>query len=171
MEITQNKVVILSYELSTYEEDGEKTLIEKTDAANPFVFLFGHSDLPEKFEENMKGKKEGDSFNFTISSDESGYGEYNEEAVVDFPINVFLEGGMTKEELDEGQPIVMKDEQGQRHQGTVMEVEGETVTVDFNHPLAGLDLEFSIKVINVRDATPEEIEHGHVHGPGGHNHH
>ena len=79
-------------------------------------------------------------------------------------------GDMPKEELVEGAELPMNDNEGNRFYGTVLEVNPEDVLMDFNHPLAGETLFFSGKVEGIREATAEELDHGHVHGPGGHHH-
>ena len=170
MKIEQNKVVTLTYELRILDEKGEQNLIETATEEQPMVFIYGMSGLPEQFENNLEGLNQGDSFDFKLNT-EDGYGEYNEEAVVELPKNVFeVDGSVPNDMLEEGNYIPMADSEGNQLQGRVQEVGEDTVTMDFNHPLAGKELYFKGKVQEVRDATKEEIDHGHVHGPGGHHH-
>ncbi|MFC6999648.1 FKBP-type peptidyl-prolyl cis-trans isomerase [Rufibacter roseus] len=170
MKIEENKVVTLTYELRVTDEEGEATLVETADTENPMVFLFGVSGLPEKFEQEIAGKSEGESFKFTVSSEE-GYGDLDESAVVPVPKNVFeVDGKIDEEMVQVGNYIPMSDNEGNHMQGRIMSVEEDHVLMDFNHPLAGMDMHFEGKVIGVRDATAEEIAHGHVHGEGGHHH-
>jgi len=169
--ISENKVVSLTYELKILNEDGEQTLVETADTDNPMVFLFGVSGLPEKFEENLEGKQEGETFSFSLEAEE-GYGEYDENALVPIPKNVFeVDGKIDDEMLQVGNYIPMADNEGNHMQGRVTKIQGDEVVMDFNHPLAGMKMFFDGKVISVREATPEEIAHGHVHGEGGHHHH
>ena len=134
------------------------------------VFIYGMSGLPDQFEDNLEGLNSGESFDFKLDT-EDGYGEYNEDAVVDLPKNVFeVEGSVPDNMLEEGNYIPMSDSEGNQLQGRVVEVTDEAVKMDFNHPLAGKELYFKGKVENVREATPEELDHGHVHGAGGHQH-
>ncbi|GAB3531691.1 FKBP-type peptidyl-prolyl cis-trans isomerase [Pontibacter brevis] len=170
MKIEQNKVVTLTYELRILDENGEQSLIETATEEQPMVFIYGMSGLPDQFEDSLQGLSKGDSFDFKLET-EDGYGEYNQEAVVELPKNVFeVDGSVPNDMLEEGNYIPMADSEGNQLQGRVQEVKEDTVTMDFNHPLAGKDLFFKGKVQDVRDATPEELDHGHVHGPGGHHH-
>ena len=168
--ISENKVVSLTYELKILNEDGEQTLVETADTTNPMVFLYGVSGLPEKFEENLDGKQEGESFSFSLEAEE-GYGEYDDNALVPIPKNVFeVDGKIDEEMLQEGNYIPMADNEGNHMQGRVMKIKDDEVVMDFNHPLAGMKMFFEGKVLSVREATPEELAHGHVHGEGGHHH-
>ena len=152
------------------DEDGEQNLIETANEEQPMVFIYGMSGLPDQFEDNLEGLNSGESFDFKLDT-EDGYGEYNEDAVVDLPKNVFeVEGSVPDNMLEEGNYIPMSDSEGNQLQGRVVEVTDEAVKMDFNHPLAGKELYFKGKVENVREATPEELDHGHVHGAGGHQH-
>jgi FKBP-type peptidyl-prolyl cis-trans isomerase SlyD len=168
--ISKNKVVSLTYELKVENENGEQNLVEAADNNHPMVFLFGVSGLPDKFEENLEGKNEGDTFSFALEAEE-GYGEYDQNALVNIPKNVFeIDGKIDEEMLQEGNYIPMSDNEGNHMQGRVVEVGGEEVVMDFNHPLAGQKMFFEGKIVEVREATAEEIAHGHVHGEGGHHH-
>lgn len=172
MEIGKNKVVSVDYHLTVKMPDtGNEELIEKTDKANPFVFLFGSGNLIAGFENNLAGKKVGDSFDFLIASAD-GYGDHDPEHVVNIPIEAFKgeDGKLNTDEIAVGNTLPMVDNQGNRLQGVVEEVNEMFVRMDFNHPLAGQDLHFVGKVIDIREASEEEIAHGHVHGPGGHHH-
>jgi len=159
--VEKNRVVSLIYELRTESFDGE--IVETVDESNPLVFLFGRGNLLPKFEEQIKGLKKGDSFNFSIPC-EDAYGEIDEEAVIDLPISIFeIDGEIDEDLLQPGNVIPMQDEAGNRIDGMVLEVSDSRVTMDFNHPLAGADLYFSGKITDVREATEEEIIHGHAH--------
>ena len=171
MTIEKNKVVSVEYTLTVKNGSGEESLVEKTDKAHPFVFLFGAGGLIPAFEDNLSGKKVGDGFDFYIKAAE-GYGEHDAGHVVNIPIEAFKgeDGKVNTDEVAVGKTLPMIDNQGHRLQGLVQEVNEQFVRMDFNHPLAGQDLHFTGKVIEVREATAEEISHGHVHGPGGHHH-
>jgi FKBP-type peptidyl-prolyl cis-trans isomerase SlyD len=173
MIVEYNKVVSVSYSLHVPEEEegfGEE-LVEQTSNDNPFVFLFGSSGLIEEFESNLAGKKAGDSFDFFISS-ANAYGDYDHDKLADIPIGAFKgeDGELDTEMVQIGNELPMVDNEGKRLVGIVEEVTDSVVRMDFNHPLAGSDLHFTGYVLNVREATPEEISHGHVHGPHGHEH-
>ncbi|PRY15691.1 FKBP-type peptidyl-prolyl cis-trans isomerase SlyD [Pontibacter ummariensis] len=170
MKIEKNRVVTLTYELRILDENGEPSLVETANEEQPMVFIHGMSGLPEQFEDKLEGLNTGDDFDFKLDT-EDGYGDVNEEAVVDLPKNVFeVEGSIPDNMLEKGNYIPMTDSEGNQLQGRVVEVKDDAVTMDFNHPLAGKELFFKGKVKEVREATPEELDHGHVHGEGGHHH-
>lgn len=167
--IEPNKVVSLTYELQV-EENGEQTFVEKVEQENPMVFLYGSGGLLESFEENINGLREGDTFDFSIDS-ESGYGTFNADAVVDLPKDIFqVDGQVDNQLLEVGNFVPMTDNEGNRLRGKVVSVNNNSVRMDFNHPLAGKNMHFKGQIVGVRDATAEEITHGHVHGEGGHHH-
>ena len=168
--ISKNKVVSLNYELKVQNDEGEQTLVETADQDNPMVFLFGVSGLPDKFEHNLEGKNEGETFSFALEAEE-GYGEYDQNALVNIPKNVFeIDGKIDEDMLQEGNYIPMSDNEGNQMQGRVVEIRADEVIMDFNHPLAGQKMYFDGKVEQVREASEEELAHGHVHGEGGHHH-
>jgi FKBP-type peptidyl-prolyl cis-trans isomerase SlyD len=170
MTINDNTVVSLTYELRTDDENGQQTLVEKVEQDNPMVFLFGVGGLLERFEDNIRGLNIGDQFEFSIDPEE-GYGEFDEEAVVSLPKDVFkVNGKIDNTMLQPGNFIPMTDNEGNRLQGRVLEVEEENILMDFNHPLAGKNMHFKGEVVGIREATSEELAHGHVHGEGGHHH-
>ncbi|RTQ51399.1 peptidylprolyl isomerase [Hymenobacter gummosus] len=170
MQIADHKVVTLTYDLSVTNDEQEKQLVEKAEADSPMVFLFGMSGLPEEFEDQLKGKQPGDAFSFSLTP-EQGYGEYDQDALVDLPKQVFeVDGNVDAEMLQVGNYLPMSDNHGNHLQGKVVYVGNDTVKMDFNHPLAGMTMHFEGKVVDVRDASQEELDHGHVHGEGGHHH-
>lgn len=170
MKIEKNKVVALTYELSIADENGQKNLVETADQAHPMTFIYGMSGLPEQFEDQLDGLEPGSIFDFKLEAEE-GYGDVDENAVVDLPKQAFeVEGAIPQDMLEQGNFIPMTDSEGNQLQGRVVEVTDDTVKMDFNHPLAGKDLYFKGKVESVRDASKEELDHGHVHGEGGHHH-
>jgi FKBP-type peptidyl-prolyl cis-trans isomerase SlyD len=170
MPIAKNNVVFISYQLAFPDEDGQPDVVEIVDEKEPMVFIHGLSGLPEAFEENLLGLNEGDSFDFSISA-EDAYGNVDPNAIIELPKSIFQAEGQNADDiLQIGNFIPMTDDQGNRMQGIVVSIEGETVTMDFNHPLAEKTLMFQGKILKIREATPEEIAHGHVHGEGGVHH-
>lgn len=168
MVVEKNTVVSLLYELRIGNEKGE--LVEKVDPSEPFAFLFGAGGLLPEFEANLQGKKAGDKFAFGIKS-KNAYGEISLEAIVDIPKSVFMVNGeIAAEMLQVGKVIPMRDEQGHSLRGKVLAVDIDKVKMDFNHPMAGKDLHFTGEVLTVRNASADELSHGHVHGEGGHHH-
>lgn len=168
MKINKNAVVSVNY-LLTNKETGEK--IEQTSKEEPFIFLFGSGGLLEDFEKNLFEKQVGDSFDFFISA-EQGYGLRDDRFLANVPMDAFLdeEGKFDSENIKLGATVPMVDNEGSPLYGTVLEITETHINMDFNHPLAGQDLHFKGEVLEVRDATPDELAHGHVHGPGGHQH-
>lgn len=167
MKIEKNKVVTLSYELRILNESGDESLVETADKEQPMAFIYGMSGLPEQFEDQLGALSEGDSFDFKLGVEE-GYGAVDENAIVDLPKTAFqIDGAVPDNLLVAGNFIPMTDSEGNQLQGLVKSVNPDTVTMDFNHPLAGKELYFKGKVENVREATPDELAHGHVHGAGG----
>lgn len=172
MQITENSVVGLMYELSISreEEETEAISVEVRDQEDPFYFLYGNSGLPEKFEEYLKGKTKGESFNFRLEVDEA-YGEADDELIMNVPKDQLSEDrGFTPDMLEEGNFLPLVDEQGYSMQAKVVKVFGDEILLDFNHPLVGFALHFVGEVLEVREASEEEIAHGHVHGEHGEDH-
>ena len=168
MVIEKNTVVTVHYKLQKDDANGD--LIEQTHGSEPLVFLFDVGQMIPKFEEQLAGKQKGDALQFGIGHKDA-YGPIQDEAVVPIPISTFMvEGKLEEELLVPGKTIPMSDESGRQLIAQVMEVKENEVIMDFNHPMAGVDLFFSVDVEEVRAATASELEHGHVHGPGGHDH-
>lgn len=170
MSIAKNNVVFISYQLAFPDEDGQPDVVEIVDEKEPMVFIHGLSGLPEAFEKNLLGLNEGDTFDFSISA-EDAYGNVDPNAIIQLPKSIFQAEGQSADDiLQIGNFIPMTDDQGNRMQGLVVSIEGETVTMDFNHPLAEKTLMFQGKILKIREATPDELAHGHVHGEGGVHH-
>ncbi|QKG55539.1 FKBP-type peptidyl-prolyl cis-trans isomerase [Hymenobacter sp. BRD128] len=168
--IAQNSVVTLTYDLSVTDENQQKVLVEQAEADEPMVFLFGQSGLPEEFEHQLDGKNPGDSFSFSLTP-EQAYGDYDQQAVVEIPKQVFeIDSQLDDQMLQVGNYLPMADNEGHHMQAKVVAIGDEQVTMDFNHPLAGMVMHFDGKVQDVRPATAEELAHGHAHGEGGHQH-
>ncbi len=168
MIIAENMVVTLQYTLSDLKTGKH---IEATTPENPMVFLFGVGGIIPKFEASIEGMKVGDLFDFSIEAHEA-YGLRDEHRIALIPLNVFHDekGEFDHDYFQVGATIPMSDNEGNRLQGIIREVSQETVKMDFNHPLADTDLYFQGEITSIRTATPDEIAHGHVHGPGGHHH-
>ncbi|MHA8073381.1 FKBP-type peptidyl-prolyl cis-trans isomerase [Aquirufa sp. HETE-40SA] len=170
MPIAKNNVVFISYQLAFPDEDGQPDVVEIVDEKEPMVFIHGLSGLPEAFEKNLLGLNEGETFDFSISA-EDAYGNVDPNAIIQLPKSIFQAEGQNADDiLQIGNFIPMTDDQGNRMQGLVVSIEGETVTMDFNHPLAEKTLMFQGKILKIREATPDELAHGHVHGEGGVHH-
>lgn len=168
MKIGKHSVVTLHYKLQ--EDNASGDLIEETTGGEPLVFLQGVGQMIPEFERQLEGKSAGDSFAFGIKSADA-YGEYSDDAKLSIPIDTFIvDGELANDLLEEGRTIPMRDQEGNMIYGTVLEVGDKEVAMDFNHPMAGVDLFFSGKIEDIRAATPSEIDHGHVHGAGGHHH-
>lgn len=166
MEITENTVVGLTYELkvSNNEEDSIPFSVEVRDEEDPFYFVFGNSGLPEKFERLLENKVEGNTFNFTLSIEEA-YGHADEDLILTVPKKQFTgEKGFEPEMLEEGNFLPLIDEDGYPMQAKVIKDLGEELLLDFNHPLVGMNLHFDGEVYKVRKATKEEAEKGYVEG-------
>ena len=171
MKVAPNTVVTLIYHLHANLPDQEKKHVESTDAEHPFSFIFGGGNLIAGFEKNLEGLSPGDKFDFSVHPSE-GYGEMDNDAVIALPIDIFkVDNAIDFEVLKVGNVLPMSDDQGNTMQGKVVSFDTEQVKMDFNHPLAGQTLHFSGEVTEVRVATPEEIDHGHVHSHGDHHHH
>ena len=168
MIIENNKVVLCHYTLRGGEATGQ--LIESTEGSEPLGYIHGIGMMIPSFEQNLLGKKEGDEFAFGIKAADA-YGEYDETAAAIIPKNAFnLEGINPDDVFVEGEILPLQDENGEMMQGLIVKVNPDDVEVDFNHPMAGIDLYFTGHVAGVREASAEEITHGHVHGEGGHKH-
>ncbi|PRY85919.1 FKBP-type peptidyl-prolyl cis-trans isomerase [Mongoliibacter ruber] len=170
MKIEKNKVVGLSYELFVDDGDSGMEHFEGVKKEEPFYFLFGVGQIFPLLEADVEGKEVGYKFEVFIDF-ENGYGDYDETKKVIIPKAKFKEDGKKQKDLLKvGNVIPMQDDEGHHYRGEILKVDYKGVHMDFNPPLAGFDLLFKGEVVEVRDADPEEIEHGHVHGPGGHQH-
>jgi FKBP-type peptidyl-prolyl cis-trans isomerase SlyD len=165
MKIEPQHVVSLTYDLYV-DNDGTEALVESTTEEQPLTFLFGAGQMLPKFEENLSTLSTGDNYDFHIPA-AHGYGEYDEEAVANLPVEMF--NGADLPEV--GSILPLQDNNGNHFQGQVVSVAEDSVIVDLNHPMAGQDLHFKGIILNVRPATPEELSHGHAHGADGHHAH
>lgn len=150
----ENNTVARVHYTGTLPDTGE--VFDSSEGREPLTFLVGHRQMIPGFERELMGKELGEKVEFTLSP-EDAYGEHNPDAVQKVPLDMF---GNIKPEVG---TTLMSDMGPFR----VTEVGDELITVDFNHALAGKSLTFNVEVVEVRDATEEEISHGHAHGPGG----
>jgi FKBP-type peptidyl-prolyl cis-trans isomerase SlyD len=156
MQIRNNSVVSFHYRLSNNE--GE--LLDSSDGKDAFTYLQGGHMIVPGLEAQMEGKAKGDTFKAVVTP-ELGYGEFDKQLLQRVPLDRFG---------DQKVEVGMQFQAGEHSVVTVKEVTASEVLVDGNHPLAGVTLNFHVEVTDVREATAEEISHGHVHGAGGHQH-
>ncbi len=165
MSICKGQVVSIAYVL----KDDDDNLIDQGDKDSPLVYLHGHNGLIPGVEEALEGKSAGDSLEIVVPP-EKGYGQRDEN------LDLIVEKSQFPEEQhDQLAPGVQfqgphPEKEGEAVVYTVHQVQEDKVYVSGNNPLAGMNLNFAIEVVDVRDASAEELEHGHVHGPGGHHH-
>lgn len=156
METSENKYITVAYKLYSIE-DGERDFEEEAPAAHPFQFISGLGMVLDSFEEQLVNLKPGDKFDFTIAA-ENAYGEYDEQHVIDLPKNIFMiDGKFDAERIKEGAIVPLMTSDGQHINGSVVEVQADTVVMDMNHPLAGCDLNFVGEVVTNRPATNDEL--------------
>ena len=154
---TANKYLRVAYTLVSHR-NGECEEVEKTTREQPFTFLTGVGYTLDAFEENLKDLKKGDSFDFTISADDA-YGDYDPDHVQDFDREVFtIDGKFDSAHIYAGNVVEMMRADGSPILGTVKEVTPHKVVMDFNHPLAGCDLQFVGNVVEARPATEAEMK-------------
>ncbi len=161
MQVAEKKVVSMQYKLTNDADE----VLDQSQAGEPLIYLHGANNIIPGLEKALVGKTTGDSVNVRIVPEEA-YGTRDESKIQSMPSSAFqgvdkIEAGMQFHAEGEGGPVMI----------TVVKVEGDEVTVDGNHPLAGEALTFDVEITEVRDATDEELEHGHGHGPDGHGHH
>lgn len=159
MQIARERAVTIEYTLK--EGGGDGTVLDTSVGRPPLTYLHGVGALVPGLEKALEGKAEGDAIEVTLTPDE-GYGNRDERQIRNLPVRKLRDpdavaGQRVPAEID-GRPRLV----------LITAVRGDYVTVDANHPLAGKTLHFEVKVVGVREATAEELAHGHVHGPGGH---
>lgn len=158
--IGKNSVVSIHYTLKN--DEGE--VMDTSEGSEPLTYLHGNNNLIPGLESELQGKITGSRLNAVIAPKEA-YGEVNSDLIQTISMQMFQ--GVDNVEV--GMTFVAQGEGGHQRQVRVVEVEGDDVTIDANHPMAGLTLHFDVEVMSVRDATAQEISHGHVHS-GGHDH-
>lgn len=161
MLIADQHVVAIEYTLT--DKAGE--VIDSSEGSEPLVYLHGAGNIIPGLENALAGKTVGDELEVSIEP-EQAYGEYSAELIQIIGREMF-EG---VDELEVGMQFHASAPDGGMQVVTIREIEGEQVTIDANHPLAGQQLNFKVKIASVRAASEEEIAHGHVHGEGGHQH-
>jgi len=162
MNITANKIVTIDYTL----KDDAGNVLDSSDGHEALAYMHGANNIIIGLEKALEGKVAGDTISVVVSPDE-GYGIRDESRVTTVAKDMFAEAG----EIEVGMQYHAASPDGEAIVVTVVEMDADNVTIDGNHPLAGENLNFEVKIIDVRDATAEEIEHGHAHGPDGHHHH
>lgn len=155
MNITNDRVVSINYTLT----NAQNQVLDST-GPEPFLYLHGHQNVIPGLEKVLDGKNQGDSLKVSIPAAEA-YGERNEKLIATVPLDRFSRVDTVKE----GMQFHAETPDGELQMVTVTKVEGNTVTIDGNHPMAGLDLNFDVSVLDVREASEEELRHGHVHSP------
>lgn len=157
MKAEKDKAVFIHYTL----KDDQGEVLDSSEGGTPLGYLHGHGQIIPGLEKELEGRQQGDEFEVTLETEEA-YGQ-RDDALVSTVSSELFEG---VDEVEVGMQFRADSDQGQRLV-TVTEVEGEEVTIDANHPLAGERLHFQVEVEEVREATDEELAHGHIHGPGG----
>jgi len=160
MQIENNKVAILHYTL----KDNEGNVLDQSDDGS-FIYLHGALNIIPGLEDALTGKKAGEDFNVKVSPEEA-YGLRSEEHMQEVPKEMFESDA----EIKVGMQFHAQGPNGDDLMVTIAEIKDEAIVVDGNHPLAGMELNFDVKVVEVRDATDEELEHGHVHSAEGCDH-
>jgi len=161
MKVSQNKFVSLTYELRKDNVNGN--IIETVTEQNPLSFIFGSGHMLQAFEENIMNCEANDTFDFAIDA-ENAYGQFYDDAIANLPMDVFKhEGKIDNNIVCVDNVIPMQNEEGNVFYGKILEVNTDDVKIDFNHPLAGVNLHFKGKLIEVREATEEELNPKHKH--------
>lgn len=160
MQIADNRVVTLAYTL----KDNDDNILDRSDDGS-FSYLHGARNIIPGLENALTGKSAGDELSVSIPPEEA-YGVRDEARKQAVPRSAFPADA----QVEVGMQFHAQSPEGHALMVTVAEVADDVVTVDGNHPLADVQLNFDVRIMEIREATPEEIEHGHVHGPGGHQH-
>ena len=161
MALESNKVISFNYTV----KDDNGQMLDSNMKDGPYTFLTGRNQVLPGLEKVLGGMIIGSKKNIKLLAAEA-YGEYDEGAIQTVKREFFPE----EAELETGLTYYAHTPEGKHLQFVITKIENDDITVNFNHPLAGKDLMFDVELLDVRDATPEEISHGHVHGPGGHHH-
>jgi FKBP-type peptidyl-prolyl cis-trans isomerase SlyD len=160
MKVSDNAVISIDYIL----KDDNGNIIDQSEKSDPLVYLHGASNIIPGLESALSGKAVGEEISVRVAPEEA-YGVRDDAKKQAVPRNMFGD-----EEIAVGAQYHAQGPDGQHLTVTVVSVSDEEIVVDGNHPLAGMHLNFDVTVVEIRDATKEELEHGHVHGPGGHQH-
>lgn len=151
--VTKDLVVSMAYELKIEDE-----IVDQAPEDDPLLFIQGHGHIIPGLETAIEGMAIGDSKHVSVKA-EDGYGKYSEEDVVELPRSEFPEDFPLEVDME----VTVEDDEGLESSAFVEEITADTVTLDFNHPLAGRDLGFDVKIIALRLPTSEELDHDHVH--------
>jgi FKBP-type peptidyl-prolyl cis-trans isomerase SlyD len=157
MNIAKDRVASINYTLT----NAQNQVLDSTGdgpAAEPFLYLPGHQNIIPGLERALEGKEAGDSFKISVSAADA-YGMRNEKLIT----TVHLDRFSGADKVEEGMQFHAETPEGELQMVTVTKVDGKTVTIDANHPMAGIDLNFDVSVVDVREATEEELQHEHVH--------
>ncbi len=157
MTVAKDKVVSVIYTLT----DDQGTLLDTNKGQEALDFIQGHGMMIPGFEKALEGAAEGQTLSFTVSPAE-GYGESNDDFIIEVPRTAFPED----EEVQVGWQVTGTTPDGQMQAFRVLAVSDETIKLDANHPLAGKNLNFEVEIVGLRDATEQELAHGHVHADG-----
>jgi len=162
MPFKKDQVVVFHYTVTNEKNE----VVDNSRGGEPLAVLTGRGQILPKLEEAMQDLALNEKKIVPLAAKDA-YGEFSEEQIQtvsrdNFPADAKLEIGME---------YMASMEDGHQMPFAISKIDGDQITVDFNHPLAGQDLTFEVEVVELRDAAPEELEHGHVHGPGGHHHH
>lgn len=160
MKIENNRVVQIHYTL----KDDQGEVLDSSAGQSPLPYIHGIGALIPGLEKELLGKQAGEKFSAVIAPAD-GYGDYNKDQV----FQVSADGFEGDEDLEIGIQVQLDTENGPAI-ATITGIDGEEVTLDLNHPLAGVSLHFDVEVVEVREATQQELDHGHVHSPGAHHH-
>ena len=158
--VQNNKVVSMEYTLHVDNEE-----IDSSKGQDPLQFLVGHGNIISGLEREMMGMKVGESKEVVVPPADA-YGEFDDQAFMDVPRSAFPQDMP----IEEGAELTVRDDSGQARYARIDAIEGDNVTLNFNHPLAGDELHFNVTVVDLREPTSEELEHGHVHQGDGHHH-
>lgn len=161
MEVAENNVVGIEYTLT----DSEGEVLDTSEGRGPLAYVHGKGGIIPGLEEALAGKVVGDELKVVIPP-EKGYGPRNNQLLNRVPKEAF--GGKLEFEL--GLQFPVQDQNGQPRMVTIVHIEEDAIVIDANHPLAGVELTFDVKIVEVREATEEELQHGHSHGAGGQQH-
>lgn len=166
MIIEDKKVGVLVYKIHLENADGE--ILEQSTIENPRAVVFGLGNIMPSFEKGLRGLKSGEKFTFTIPS-EDAFGNFHEDLIMDVPKDAFMADGVLREDLIKiGNVIPMMDNNGHPFEGVIKSIKEDAIEMDFNHPLVGKSLFVTGEVLNVREATDEEMTPHHSCCGSGH---
>ena len=160
MQVSSDKVVLIHYTL----KDDAGQVVDTSDGGEPLAYIQGRGNLVPGLEKALEGQEQGSKVVVSVPPEE-GYGKHDAKLIQRVPKRSMQSAGQIKK----GMQFQARTEDGIRV-FTVTALVGDMVTLDGNHPLADRTLNFDVEIVDVREATTEELEHGHVHGAGGHHH-